>query len=192
MNRIIPRHLSNATRYPQTYSLIAGAILGYVCFVMILGTTGLVISVGAAIAFGMITTWFWTLNQASTKSTYNLLEREIFLAKLSRLERQIDKNSQATWRQAYQLAEATQQFATQIAQLEPTLIPELLESLHTVLDLTEQVISALETVNKVQSNTYRLLANEKLEVSFSHLQQTHDELQQLQDQVLLSNPNNNS
>jgi hypothetical protein len=182
MNRII-------WRYQQTYWLIAGAIIGYVGFVLILGTTRLVIGIGGAIALAMIGVWFWTVNQALPKSTHNLLERETFLAHLNQFQRQIDKSSQTTWRQAYQWAEATQQFATQIAQREPTLIPELLEALHTVLALTQQVVSALATVNQVQSSTYRPLAKQQLQASCDRLQQTHDELQQLQDQVLLSSLN---
>jgi predicted PurR-regulated permease PerM len=189
MNHITKQYLSHAIRFRETYWLITGAILGYVCFVSILGTSGLVIGVGGAIAFAMIATWFWNLNQTLSKSTQNLLERKVFLAQLSRLEQKIDQISQATWQQAYHWAEATQQFATQIAQQEPILIPELLEALHTVLNLTKQVVSALETVNKVKSHNYRLLANQKLEVSCLRLQQTHDELQQLQDQVLLSSLN---
>lgn len=130
MNRIIPRYLLNVRRYQQTYWLMAGAIIGYVCFVVILGTTRLVIGVGGAIALAMIAVWVWTVNQALPKSTHNLLERETFLAQLNQLKRQIDKSSQTTWQQAYQWAQATQQFASQIAQREPTLIPELLEALH--------------------------------------------------------------
>jgi hypothetical protein len=189
MNRIIPRNLANVMRYQQTYWLIAGAMIGYVGFVLILGTTRLVIGVGGAIALAMIVVWFWTINQASSKSAHNILERKTFLAHLNQLQYRIDKSSQTTWRQAYQWAEATQQFATQIAQQEPTLIPELLEALHTVLALTQQVALALATVNQVQSSTYIPLAKQQLKASCDRLQQTHDQLQQLQDQVLLSTIN---
>ncbi|BAZ82263.1 hypothetical protein NIES73_35390 [Sphaerospermopsis kisseleviana NIES-73] len=189
MNRIISGYLLNVTRYQQTYWLVAGAIIGYVGFVVILGTTRLVIGVGGAIALGMIAFWCWNVNQSLPKSTHNLLERETFLAHLKKLEPQIDKSSQTTWRQAYQWAEATQQFATQIAQIEPSLIPELLEALYTVISLTQQVVFALVTVNQVQSSTYRPLAQEQLQISCDRLQQTHDELQQLQDQILLSHLN---
>jgi hypothetical protein len=48
---MMKRDLSPAIYFPETYWLIAGAILGYVCFVMMLGTSGLVISVGGAIAY---------------------------------------------------------------------------------------------------------------------------------------------
>lgn len=189
MNRIISGYLLNVTRYQQTYWLVAGAIIGYLGFVLILGTSRLVIGVGGAIALGMIAIWFWNVNQALPKSTHNLLERDTFLAHLKKLETQIDKSSQTTWRQAYQWAEATQQFATQIAQLEPSLIPELLEALYTVISLTQQVVFALVTVNQVQSSTYRPLAQQQLQISCDRLQQTHDELQQLQDQILLSHLN---
>ena len=189
MNRIIPRYLANVMHYQQTYWLIAGVIIGYVGFVLILGMTRLVISVGGAIALATGAVWFWTVNQALPKSTHNLLERETFLAHLNQLQRQIDRSSQTTWLQAYQWAEATQQFATQIAQREPTLIPELLEALHTVLALTQQVVFALITANQVQSATYRPLAKQQLQASCDRLQQTHDQLQHLQDQVLLKSLN---
>ncbi|WP_066379322.1 hypothetical protein [Anabaena sp. CA = ATCC 33047] len=189
MNRFMSRYLLNLMRYKQTYWLITGAIIGYVGFVLILGTTRLVISLGGAIALVMIVVWFWTVNQVSPKSTDNLLERETFLAHLNQLQRQIDKSSQTTWRQAYQWAEASQQFATAIAQREPTLIPELLEALYTVLALTQQVVSAVTAVNQVQSSTYRPLAKQQLQASCDRLQQTHNQLQQLQDQILLSKLN---
>lgn len=189
MNRIIPQYFRNLAQYQQTYWLIAGAIGGYIGFVLILGTTPLVIGIGGAIALAMIAVWFWTMNQALAKSTHNLLEREIFLAHLNNCQRQIDKSYQITWRQAYQWAKATQQFAQQIAQLEPTLIPELIEALHTVLALTQQVVSALATTNQVQSSKYRFLAKQQLQISCDRLQHTHNQLQQLQDQVLLSKLN---
>ncbi|WP_066423466.1 hypothetical protein [Anabaena sp. 4-3] len=189
MNRFLSRYLLNVMRYKQTYWLIAGAIIGYVGFVLVLGTTRLVIGVGGAIALVMIVFWFYTVNQVSPKSKHNLLERETFLAHLNQLQRQIDKTSQTTWRQAYQWAEASQQFATEIAQREPTLIPELLEALYTVLALTQQVVSAVTAVNQVQSSTYRPLAKQQLQASCDRLQQTHNQLQQLQDQILLSKLN---
>ncbi len=191
MNRIITRHLRKLAQYQQTYWLIAGAIGGYIGFVLILGTTPLVIGIGGAIALAMIGVWFWTVNQALAKSTHNLLEREVFLAHLNKCQRQIDQNSQTTWQQAYQWAKATQQFAEEIAQLEPTLIPELIEALHTVLALTQQVVSALATTNQVQSSNYRFLAKQQLQTSCDRLQDTHNQLQQLHDQVLLSRLNQN-
>ncbi|BCL38416.1 hypothetical protein [Nostoc sp. MS1] len=191
MNRIIPRNLRNLAQYQQTYWLIAGAISGYIGFVLILGTTPLVIGIGGAIALAMIAVWFRTVNQALAKSTHNLLEREIFLAHLNKCQRQIDKSSQTTWQQSYQWAKATQQFAQQIAQLEPTLIPELIEALHTVLDLTQQVVSALATTHQVQSSKYHFLAKQQLQISCDRLENTHNQLQHLHDQFLLSRVNQN-
>ncbi|PSB17080.1 hypothetical protein C7B65_19915 [Phormidesmis priestleyi ULC007] len=86
----------------------------------------------------------------------------------------------------YNWAEATQRFATQIASRESTLIPDLLDALHTVLALTQQVVDALQTVNQVQSAAYRPLARQQLQATCDRLEQTHNELQQLQDQILLS------
>ena len=175
-----------AFRLPQTYGLLAGTALGYFGFVVWLGGRWIVLGVGGAIALATIGAWLWLFCQASAGWATNLLDRATFLAQLAVLERRSPGTSQATWKQARQWAQATQEFAGRIASREPSLTPELLEALHTVLALTGQVAEALQAVEQVQSATYRPLAHQRLQANCDRLQKTHDQLQHLQDQLFLS------
>ena len=175
-----------AFRLPQTYGLLAGTALGYFGFVVWLGGRWIVLGVGGAIALATIGAWLWLFCQASAGWATNLLDRATFLAQLAVLERHSPATSQATWKQARQWAQATQGFAGRIASREPSLTPELLEALHTVLALTGQVAEALQAVEQVQSATYRPLAHQRLQANCDRLQKTHDQLQHLQDQLFLS------
>ncbi len=177
------RHSFPKFRLPQTYLLLAGTLLGYLWFVIALGSHWLVLIIGGAIALGMISVWFRYLHKTMFKPSENLLDRATFLAHLATFDYQVVS---APMKQAYDWAEATQRFATQIACREPTLIPELLDALHTVLALMRQVVAALQAVDQIQSATYRPLAQQQLQATCDRLAQTHDELQQLQDQILLS------
>lgn len=173
-------------RLPQTYALLAGTALGYFGFVVCLGGRPIVLGVGGAIALATIGAWLWQLRQASADWTANLLDRVTFLAQLAALDRRSPAISQATWKQARQWAQATQGFAARIANQEPSLTPELIEALHTVLALAGQVAEALQAVEQVQSAIYRPLARQRLQASCDRLQKTHDQLQHLQDQLFLS------
>ena len=59
-----------------------------------------------------------------------------------------------------------------------------------MLDLSNQVVEAILALEKVQTQSYRAFAQEHLNTSLDRLQQTHNQLQQLQDQVLLSSLEN--
>jgi hypothetical protein len=59
-----------------------------------------------------------------------------------------------------------------------------------VLDLSNQVVEAILALEKVQTESYRSLAEEHLKTSLNRLQNTHHQLQQLQDQVLVSSLEN--
>jgi hypothetical protein len=63
---------------------------------------------------------------------------------------------------------------------------DLLEALHTVVDLARQVAEGLAVVEQVQTPTYRQLAQQRLTASCDRLQATRAQLQQLQDQVTLA------
>lgn len=173
-------------RSPQTYGLFAGTALGYFGFVIWLGERPIVFGVGGAIALATLGAWLWQLHQASAEWAANLLDRATFLAQLAVLDRRFPTISQATWQEARQWAQATQGFAARIAHREPSLTPELLEALHTVLALAGQVAEALQAVEQVQSATYRPLVRQRSQASCDRLQKTHDQLQHLQDQLFLS------
>lgn len=182
------RLLQNALRQPQTYLLLLGLALGWGLLIRWQGMRPTVWIVGGAIALVTLVVWVWEIRPQPIPegAADNLLDRVVFLEKLKILERQLPNAGQQEWVQAQTWAQRTQEFAEQIAQREPTLTPELLEALYTVLDLSGQVAEALQVTQKIQTPTYRQLAEERLRMSGDRLRATHDQMQQLQDQLALS------
>lgn len=175
-------------RLPQTYFLLIGIGLGYFCLIFWLGSRPVVLVSGGIITLAMIASWLWEFRKKPVppESTANLLDRETFLTQLVALERNIPSLPEPRWERVRNWAQSIQEFAQRIAEREPTLTPELLEALHTVLDLSRQVVEALQVMAQIQTPTYRHLAQQRLEASCDRLQETHHQLQQLQDQIALS------
>ncbi len=171
---------------PQTYFLIVGTGLGYVSLIIWLGNRPLTLIVGGAIALVMVAVWFWKLRQFYGCSGANLLDAAIFLNELASIERKLEGRKDADWEQTLILVKQIQIFAQRIANRESSLMPELLETLYTVLSLGEQVAFALLTLDKMQTETYRNLTRQHLETTCERVQETHRLLQELQDRVLLS------
>ena len=115
-----------------------------------------------------------------------MLQPEIFLNHITILNDRVPEACQSLWRSVQAQAQAIQQTAAQIAQQEPTFIPDLLETLHTVLDLVDQLVQALQVTQQVQTPHYRELSQTQLQSSLDRLQQTHDQLQELRDQMALA------
>lgn len=171
-------------RLSQTHLLLAGLSIGYVSFVSWLGMRSIVLLSGAAIAGTAIVSWYRQPRKAAP-STANLLQADVFLNQVCCLDDRIPEASQTLWRSVKQQAEAIQQIAAPLAHQEPAFIPDLLETLHTVLDLAEQLAQALQVKQQVQTPRYRKLAQQQLQNSLDRLQQTHDQLQELRDQIAL-------
>ncbi|HEY9647150.1 MAG TPA: hypothetical protein V6C88_12305, partial [Chroococcidiopsis sp.] len=167
---------------------LAGVTLGFICFVTVLRPRPVVLGVGGAIALGTTAAWFSGFRPApfSPDAAVDLLERDNFMSQLSGLELKLPGLPNSTWTEARQWAEQTQQFAERIAIREPTLIPELLETMHTVLDLSGQVAEALQVIRQIQTPTYRTLAQQRLDASRDRLQQTFSQMQALQDQMAIA------
>lgn len=180
----------NSSRFSQTQWLFTGLFIGYLGFVWWLGIRLIVLVSGAVIVMLAIIFWYRQLqSQGRTHSTTsaNLLQMDIFLSHINALNHQIPDASQPLWRLVQQQAEDIQQMATQIAQQEATFTPDLLETLHTVLELVDQLVQALQVIQQVQTPRYRELAQQQLQSSQTRLQQTHDQLQELRDQMALEN-----
>ena len=171
---------------PQSYFLIVGAGLGYLSLIIWLGSRPLTLIIGGAIAGGMMVAWCWKLRHFYAFGGANLLDSAIFLNELANIERKLAGRSDADWEQTLIWAKEIQIFAQRIASRESTLMPELLETLYTVLSLGEQVAKALLALEQMETETYRNLTQQHLQTSCQRVQETHRLLQQLQDRVLLS------
>ncbi|MDZ8106250.1 MAG: hypothetical protein RM338_11605 [Nostoc sp. DedQUE12a] len=183
-----PKHYS--LRFSDTQLLLIGLLIGYVGFVLWLGMRLIVLLSGAVIVVLAIASSYVQLKRPKTNSlvtSANLLEKDVFLSHIKCLDNQIPDVSQPLWRSVQQQAEAIQEIATQIAEQESTFTPDLLETLHTVLDLVEQIIPVLQITPQLRMSSYREFAQQKLESSRQRLQQTHKQLQELHDQFALEN-----
>jgi hypothetical protein len=178
------------SRFSPTLVLLVGLALGSLGMVVWLGLRWVVVLGSLAVCMGAIAAWQRQLNRhnkqdSTTLNSANLLQKDTFAAHLNHLEAQFPGISQALWQSARQRAEAVQQLAEHIAQHETSLIPDLLEALHTVLDLVEQVAQALKAVQQVKTYRYQQLAQEKLYRSQKRLEHIHNQLQALRDQMIL-------
>ena len=171
---------------PQTYLLLGGAGLGYLSLIIWVGIRPPSLIIGGVIAGGMMVAWFWKLKHFYVFSGANLLDSSIFLHELNDITKKLAERTNRDWEQTLIWAEEIQTFAQRIASRESILIPELLETLHTVLALCEQVVASLLALEQMQTETYQNLTRQHLQVSCQRVQETHHLLQQLQDRVLLS------
>lgn len=178
---------SRILRQPQTYLLVLGTGLGYALLVHLAGPRPLAWAGGGAIATTMVASWLagWRRSTPPELGS-DLLDRQTFIQHLDLLNQDIPPRQQQPWRQASTWALESQAFAHQIYQRDPLLQVDLLEALHTVVDLARQVAEGLAVVEQVQTPTYRQLAQQRLTASCDRLQATRAQLQQLQDQVTLA------
>jgi hypothetical protein len=171
-----------------TQLLIMGLLIGYLGFVWWLGVRLIVILSGGVIVILAIASWYRQLKQLKknpTQNSANLLQTDVFLSRIHYLDKEIPEAAQTLWQSVKQQAQEIQQITQQIAGQESTFTPDLLETLHTVLDLVEQVVQALQVTQKLQTPRYRELAQQQLQSSQNRLQKTHDQLQELHDQIAL-------
>jgi hypothetical protein len=179
----------NPFRLTQTQGLWIGVLIGYSSFVVWLGMRWIVLISGAFIVVLAIASWHIHLHTQKASrpvTSANLLQTDIFLSHINILNSQVPEACQSLWRSAQDQAQAIQQTAIQIAQQESTFIPDLLETLHTVLDLVDQLVQALQVTQQVQTLPYQELAQTQLQSSLDRLQQTQDQLQELRDQMALA------
>lgn len=173
-------------RLPQTYFLIVGVGLSYISFILWLGIRPVVLLIGGAISILMLASWVWKLRQIQSLAKANLLDQDIFLAQLTKLQRKLAGHSYSDWEQVLYWGRETQVFAVRIASREPELTPELIETLYTVLALSDQVAEAVIAREEIETEIYRNLTEQHLQKSYNRVQETYNQLQQLQDQIVLS------
>lgn len=179
----------SGNRPPSLRWLLAGLTVGYGGLVLWQGLRLVVLITGGAITAAAITAWYCFPKPQSRNlaaSSTNLLELEVWRWRLANLEPLLPTVTQPQWQKTVQQAVAIHPLVTQIAQQEPTFIPDLIETLHTVLELVDQLSRALQTTQRVQMPHYQALAQQQLRRSQTRLQQTHEQLRELHDQLMLT------
>lgn len=177
----------SAFRYPQTTFLLVGAILGYLALVTVAGFKPISLLVGAVILVAMLAAWLLQFQGDRLETTGNLLNRTVMLEHLDAIAAKFPGlDMQTPWSEAYRWASESQAAAAEIAEREPTLIPDLLEALYTVEGLAANVAGSTVALEQVQTDQYRTLTRHQLETSSDRLQATHHQLQSLRDQIVLS------
>ncbi|MEO1403643.1 MAG: hypothetical protein AAFV72_20695 [Cyanobacteria bacterium J06635_1] len=178
---------SRIVRLPQTYALLVGAAAGYLGFVLWLGPRPVVLASGGGIAAAMAGGWVSSFRRQNISlNASDLLVAEVFEQQVQAIEAQMPNRGETTWRQARKWATDSQAYAAQIDQQDSLLHAELLEATHTVLGLTRQVADALQVLGKIKTPVYQQMAQARLKTSCDRLQESHHQLQQLQDQVALA------
>ena len=153
-------------------------------FVFILGWRLIVLLTGGAIAFTSSIYWFWQIHSPSSSQSLssNLLQGDVFAEHLAYSQRRVPAAHLRVWAGAQTQATSIQTNAEQIALRESMLIPDLLETLHSTLDLTEQIAEALYLLNQMQTAQYQTQTQQQLQKSLARLEVTHNQLQTLNDQ----------
>ncbi|MGB3202154.1 MAG: hypothetical protein WBA99_14715 [Nodosilinea sp.] len=172
---------------PQTYGLLAGTALGYALMMVLAGPKPVAGLAGAGVAAAMVGSWAAGCRPTESEATgSDLLDAQTFAAQLGTLGQRVPSKAQKTWRQVQAWAIESQQFATRIFDRDPLLQVELLEAMHTVLDLSRQVADGLAVLDQIETPAYQQMAQQRLDASCDRLATTHTQLQQLQDQIALS------
>jgi hypothetical protein len=172
---------------PQTYLLLGGTALGYALLMVLAGPKPVAGLAGAGVAAAMVGSWAVGFRpDALTASGNDLLDGPTFAGQLSPLGQRVPQKSQKAWREVQTWAIESQRFAARIYERDPLLQVELLEGMHTVLDLSGQVADGLAVLDQIETPAYKQMAQQRLDASRDRLQATHAQLQQLQDQLALS------
>ncbi|MBD2234389.1 hypothetical protein [Phormidium tenue] len=172
---------------PQTYLLLGGTALGYALMIVLAGPKPVAVLAGSGVAAAMVSSWAAGFRPSeATANSGDLLDAQTFASQLGTLGQRVPPKAQKAWREVQDWATESQRFAARIFDRDPLLQVDLLEALHTVLDLSGQVADGLAVLDQIETPAYQQMAQQRLTASRDRLQATHSQLQQLQDQVALS------
>lgn len=172
---------------PQTYLLLGGTALGYALMIFLAGPKPMAVVAGAGMAAAMVSIWAAGFRPSEVSANSgDLLDAQTFASQLGTIGQRVPSKAQKAWRDVQTWSTESQRFATRIYDRDPLLQVELLEALHTVLDLSGQVADGLAVLDQIETPAYQQMAQQRLTSSRDRLQATHSQLQQLQDQVALS------
>jgi hypothetical protein len=176
--------LIQVVKVPTTKYYFFGVGVGFAIFVLILGWRFIVLLTGSAIALTAIVYWFWKTSapSISPSHSFGLLQASIFLEQLDYLQPRIPATHLNVWSATQAQAINIQINAEQIALRESLLIPDLLETLHSTLDLSEQIADTLHLLDQMGTPEYQARTQQQLQRSLARLEVTHTQMQGLNDQ----------
>ena len=184
----MPINWSALGRQPQTYGLLLGTALGCGLLVILAGNRPVAWLGGGAVATVMAGSWVTAYRSSSSgvQDDSDLLNAANFQRRIEAIQVQVARDGYQTWQPVKAWALQSQTFAMGICDRESTLRTELLEALHTVVELAQQVADGLQVQAQIQTPTYQQMAKRQLKQSCDRMEQTYKQLQQLQDQVALA------
>jgi len=188
---------------PSRYLNIA-LIAGYGLFVFCLGLRWVVLLSGGLIVASAIVYECLSASHPCAlpdSTNYNLLDPDMFyqyvdsqmppFVKINSHSRYLavkinsDSRYLDRWQQVATEMKSIQALAAGIAKHEPTLTPDLIDALYTVVDLGSQFALALQTAHRVKMAEYQAIAQQQLDASQTRIKQTHHQMRSLHDQILI-------
>jgi hypothetical protein len=168
---------------PETRYFLVGVVGGLIIFILQLGGRWIVLLSSGTIALGACIYWFWQTRSSSKADALsaNLLQLAVFMAHLDCDKARVPRQKLEAWMTAQDQALTIRAIAAQLAQRESLLIPDLLETLHSTLDLTEQAAEALHLTTQIQTPDFQNRAQQQMQTSLERLQATQQQLQTLAD-----------
>jgi len=173
-------------------------LAAYGTYLLWLGIRAIVIFSGALIC--VLTLFSWLLNPhlpIEKQDDSNLLDQTVFRARLEALC-SLPRNAKSKdaglvdWQRKYAQVEGIHQIVSAIARQAPLFIPDLLDTLYTVLELFSQFTQAFLATQQLRTLQYQKVAQQQLLTSTYRLNQTHTQLQELHDQLLTEEMNMHS
>jgi len=186
------RFFARRTQY-LGYCLLAA----YSTYLVCLGSRPIVVVSGALLC--ILTLLYWLLDSRTfveQQDHNNLLDKTIFHARLlevlspfphdarSKEAVPTDCQTQRAWQKQYDQVEEIHQIAIAIAHQAPLFIPDLLDTLHTVVALLSQFTQVVLATQQLKTLQYQKIAQQQLLTSTYRLNQTHRQLQELHDQLV--------
>jgi hypothetical protein len=172
--------ITRSLQLPETRYFLVGVVGGLIIFILQLGGRWIVLLSGGAIALGACIYWFWQTRSSKAEAA-NLLQLDVFVAHLDCDKARVPPQKLEAWMTAQDQALTIRAIAAQLAQRESLLIPDLLETLHSTLDLTEQTAEALHLTTQIQTPDFQNRAQQQMQASLERLQATQQQLQTLAD-----------
>lgn len=176
------------------YLWLMAACSAYVCW---LGFRPVVLVSGLAISLATILFWQLLLRRkvapvGSKPDNNDLLDVNVFRRWLGTAfclpeGANLNEIELNCWQKAYAQSEAIHQYTVAIARQDARFIPDLLETLHTVLELVSQFLQAFGATRQMKTLPYQKMAQQQILTSQYRLAQTQQQLQELHDQLLAEN-----